>query len=137
MEQFVLVPLSVYNRSNNSKIVTKQELPNYKPEETPTYHKDTLKIEINQQLSTSGASPLVNKILESLRINLCNSNTLILDEIETGVLWKETAQHLKRKNVPVPDIYFTLLDAASITPDIVVNSHAKGKERGASILFKI
>ena len=61
IEQFVLVPLSVYNSSNNSTIVTKQELPKYKPEQTPTYHKDTLKKEINPQLSTS-ASPLVNKI---------------------------------------------------------------------------
>ena len=67
MEQFGLVPLSVYNSSNNPTIVTKQELPNYKPEQTHTYHKDTLKKEINQQLSTS-ASPLVNKILESSRI---------------------------------------------------------------------
>ena len=69
MEQFVLVPLSVYNSSNNPTIVTKQELPKYKPEQTPMYHKDTLKKEINRQLSTS-ASPLVNKILESPRIKL-------------------------------------------------------------------
>ena len=136
MEQFVLVPLSVYNNSNSPSIVTKQELPKYKPEQTPTYHKVTLKKEINQQLSTS-ASPLVNKILESPCIKLSNSNTLILDGIETGVLLKDFAQRLKRKNVPIPDIYFTLLDAASITPNLVVNSHAKGKERGAWIPFKI
>ena len=135
MEQFVLVPPFVYNSSNNSTIVTKQEVPNYKPEQTPTYHRDTLKKEINQQLSTS-ASPLLNKILESPRIKLSNSNTLILDGIETFVLLKDFAQRLKRKNVPLPDIHFTSLDAASITPDIVVNSHAKGKERGACIPFK-
>ena len=103
MEQFVLVPLSVYNSSNSPTIVTKQELPKYKPEQTPTYHKDTLKKEINQQLSTS-APPLVNKILESPRIKLSNSHTLILDGIETGVLLKDFAQRLKRKNVPIPDI---------------------------------
>ena len=136
MEQFVLVPLSVYNSSNNPTVVTKQELPKYKPEQTPTHHKDTLKKEINQQLSTS-ASPLVKKFLESPRIKLSNSNTLILDGIETGVLLKDFAQRLKRKNVPIPDISFTLLDAASITPNVVVNSHAKGKERGAWIPFKI
>ena len=62
MEHFVLVPLSVYNGSNNSTILTKQELPKYKPEQTPTDHKDKLKKEINQQLSTS-ASPPVNNIL--------------------------------------------------------------------------
>ena len=135
MEQFVLVPLSVYNSSNSPTIVTKQELPKYKPEQTPTYHKDTLK-KINQQLSAS-ASPLVNKSLESPRIKLSNSNTLILGGIETGVLLKVFAQRLKRKNVPIPDFYFTLLDAASITPNFVVNSHAKSKERGALIPFKI
>ena len=136
MEQFVLVPLSVYNSSNNPTIVTKQELPKYKPQQTPTYHKDTLRKEINQQLCTS-ASPLVNKILQSPRIKLSNSNTLILDGIEIEVLLKDFAQRLKRKNVPVPDIYFTLLDAASITPGIVVNSHAKGEERRAWIPFKL
>ena len=137
MEQFVLVPLSVWNSSNSPNIVTKQELPKYKPEQTPTYHKDTLKKEINQQLSTS-ASPLVNEILESPRIELSNSNTLILDGTETGVLLKDFAQRrLKRKNVPIPDIYFTLLDATSITPNLVVNSHAKGKERRDWIPFKI
>ena len=136
MEQFVLVPISVYSSSNNPTIVTKQELPKHKPDQTPTYDKDTLKKEINQQISTS-ASPLLNKVLGSPRIKLSNSNTLILDGKETGVLLKDFAQRLMRKNVPVPDIYFTLLDAASITPDIVVNSHVKGEERGAWIPFKI
>ena len=136
MEEFVLVPLSVYNSSNNPTIVTKQELPKYKPEQNPTYQKDTIKKEINQHLTTS-ATPLINKVLESPRIKLSNSNTLILDGIETGVLLKDFAQHLKRKNVPIPDIYFTLLDAASITPDLGINRHANGKERGAWIPFKI
>ena len=136
MEKFVLVPLSVHNSSNSPTIVTKLETTKYKPEQTPTYHKDTLKKEINHQLSTS-ASPLVNKFLESPRIKLSNSNTLILDGIETGVLLKDFAQRLRRKNVPIPDINFTLLDAASINPNLVVNSHAKGKERGALIPFKI
>ena len=136
MEQFVLLPLSVYNSSNSPTIITKPELPKYKPEQTPTYHKDTLKEEINEQLSAS-ASPLVNKISESPRFKLSNSNTLILDGIETGVLFKDLAKRLRRKNLPMPDIYFTLLDAASITPNLVVNSHAKGKEKGAWIPFKI
>ena len=136
MEQFVLVLLSVYKSTNNSTIVTKQELPKYKPEQTRQYHKDTLKKEINQQPSTS-ASPLVNKVLESPRIKLSNSNTLILGGVETAVLLKDFAQRLKRKKVPVTDFYSTLLDAASITPDIVVNSYANCKERGAWIPFKI
>ena len=99
MEQFVVVPLSVYNSSNNSTIVTKQELPQIKPEQTPKYQKDTFKKEIKQQLSTS-ASPLVNKILESPRIKLSNSNTLILDVTETGVLLRDFAHRFDVQNVP-------------------------------------
>ena len=125
MEQLVLVPLSVYNNSNSPTIVTKQELPKYKPEQTPTYHKDTLKKNNNQQLSTS-ASPLVNKNLESPRIKLSNSNNLILDGIETGVLLKCFAQRLKRKNVPISDNYFTLLDAANITPNLYCQQSCQG-----------
>ena len=52
-------------------------------------------------------------------------------------LLKDYAQRLKRENVPIPDFYFTLLDAVSITPNLVVNSHAKGNEIGAWIPFKI
>ena len=136
MDQFVLVPVSVYDSSNNSTIVAEQELPKYKPEQTPTYHIDTLKKENNQQLRKS-AFPLLDKILESARIKLSNFNTLILDGTETGVLLNNFAQRLKRRNVPIPGIYFTLIEAASITPDIVFNSHAKGKEGGACIPFKI
>ena len=99
-------------------------------------HKSTLKKEIDQHLTT-GASPQVNKILESPRIKPSNSNTLILDGIEISVLLIDFAHGLKRKNVAVPVIYFTLLEAARITPDIVVNSHAKAKERGSWIRFKI
>ena len=136
MDQFVLVPLSVYNIGNNPTIITKQELLKYKPEQKTMYQRDTIKKEINQHLTTS-ATLLLNKVLESIRIKLSNSNTLILHGIETGVLLKDFAQRLKRKNVPISDIYFTLLDAASIAPDFVVNSNAKGKERRAWIPFKI
>ena len=135
MEQFVLVPLCVSNSSNNPTIVTKQELSKYNPEQTPTYHKNTLQKEINQQLSTS-AYALINKILESPRFKLSNSNTLILCGTETGRPFKDFSQRLKRTNVPIHDFYFTLLDRASITLDFVINRHSKGKEKGAWIVFK-
>ena len=44
-------------------------------------------------------------------------------EIKTGVLLKDFAQHLQRQGVA--DIYFTQLDAVSITPDLVIKSHVK------------
>ena len=113
MEQFVLVPASVYNKRAQS--VTKQELPKYKAEQTPTYQIDSLKRDINKKLF-SKADTLIDKILTYFRIKLSNSQTIILDGVDTGVLISDFTLHLRRKNADVPDIYFTLLDAAGISP---------------------
>ena len=43
MEQFVLVPASVYNESVTTQSVTKQKFPKCKAEQPPTYHIDSLK----------------------------------------------------------------------------------------------
>ena len=48
MEQFVLVPASVYNKSLITQSVTKQELPKFKPSQNPTNQVDSLKKEINK-----------------------------------------------------------------------------------------
>ena len=36
MDQFVLIPASVYNKSLITQSVTKQELPKYQPSQNPT-----------------------------------------------------------------------------------------------------
>ena len=71
MEQFVLVPDSVYNESLTTQSVTKQELPKYQPSQKPTYHIDSLKKEINK--NESKADSLVDEILSCPRIKLSNS----------------------------------------------------------------
>ena len=133
MEQFVLVPASVYNKSVS---VTKQELPTYKAEQPPTYQIDSLKKEVNKKLFCK-ADSLVDKILSFPRIKLSNSQTIILDGVDTGVLISDFTLHLRRKNADVPDIYFTLLDAAGILPSLVFNQNAKAKDRGSWIPLKV
>ena len=133
MEQFVLVPASVYNKSVS---VTKQELPKYNVEQPPTYQIDSLKKEVNKKLFCK-ADSLVDKILSCPRIKLSNSQTKILDGVDTGVLIPDFTLHLRRKNADVPDIYFTLLDAAGISPSLVFNQNAKAKDRGSWIPFKV
>ena len=132
MEQFVLVPASVYNKSAHS--VTKQELPKYKAEQPPTYQIDSLNL--NKKL-IGKADTLINKILSCPRIKLSNSQTIILDGVDTGVLISDFTLHLRRKNADVPDIYFTLLDAAGISPSLVFNQNAKAKDRGSWVPFKV
>ena len=134
MEQFVLVPAFVYNKSAQS--VTKQELPKYTAEQPPTYQIDSLKKEVNKKLFCK-ADSLVDKILSCPRIKLSNSQTRILDGVDTGVLISDFTLHLRRKSADVPDIYFTLLDAAGISPSVVFNQNAKAKDRGSWIPFKV
>ena len=132
MEQFVLVPASVYNKSATTQSVTKQELPKYKAEQPPTYQIDSLNL--NKKLCTD---PLIDKISSCSRIKLSNSKTIILDGVDTGVFISDFAQQLRLKNADVPDIYFTLLDAAGISPSVVFNQNAKAKDRGSWVPFKV
>ena len=106
MDQFVLVPASVYNKSLITQSVTKQELPKYQPSQKSTYQIDSLKKEINRKL-ISKADSLVDKILSCPRIKLSDSKTLIVEDVETGIFLSDFAQKLRRKNSDVPDIYFT------------------------------
>ena len=76
-------------------------------------------------------------ILSCSRIKLSNSQTIILDGVDTGVLISDFTLHLRRKNADVPYIYFTLLDAAGISPSLVFNQNAKAKERGSWVPFKV
>ena len=136
MEQFVLVPASVYNKSVTTQSVTNQELPKYKAEQPSTYQIDSLKRDINKKLFGK-ADPRIDKILSCSRIKLSNSQRIILDGVDTGVLIPDFTLHLRRKNVDVPDIYFTLLDAAGISPSLVFNQNAKAKDRGSWVPFKV
>ena len=103
MQQFVLIPASVYNKSFITQSATKQELPKYQPSQNPTYQIDSLKKEINKKVF-SKADSLVDKILSCPRIKLWNSQTLISDGVETGIFLSDFAQQLRRKNADVPDI---------------------------------
>ena len=136
MDQFVLVPASVYNKSLVTQSVTKQELPKYQPSQNCTYQIDSLKKEINKKLF-SKADSLADKILSCPRIKLSNSQTLILDGVETGIFLSDYVQQLRRKNADVPDVYFTLLDAGGISPTLILNQNAKAKERGSWVPLKI
>ena len=132
MEQFVLVPASVYNKSIQT--VTKHEIPKYKAEQPPTYQIDSLNL--NKKLFGK-ADTLIDKILSCPRIKLSNSQTIVLDGVDTGVLISDFTLHLRRKSADVPDIYFTLLDAAEISPSLVFNQNAKAKDRGSWVPFKV
>ena len=136
MEQFVLVPASVYNKSMITQSVTKQELPKFRPSQNPTCRFDSLKKEMSKKVFSKGDT-LVDKNLSCARIKFPNSPTLISDDVKTGISLLGFAQQVRRKNADVPDIYFILLDLAGISPTLIPNQNAKAKERGSWVPFKI
>ena len=85
MQQFFLVPASVYNKSVATQSVTKQELPKYKAEQRATYQIDSPKRDINKKLFGK-ADTLIDKILSCSRIKFSQSQTIVLDGADTGVL---------------------------------------------------
>ena len=94
MELFILVPASVYNKGVTTQFVTKQELPKYKAKQPPTYQNDSLKRDINKELFGK-ADPQKDKILSCSRIKFSNSQTIILDGVDNGVLISDFTLHLR------------------------------------------
>ena len=135
MVQFVLVPAYMYNKSVTTQSVTKQELPMYKAEQPPKYQIYSLKRDINKKLFDK-ADNLIEKILSFSRIKLSNAQTIILDGGDAGELLSDFTQHLHRKNVHVPEFYFTLLDPAEISASLIFNQNAKARDRGSWFPFK-
>ena len=136
MEQFFLVPAPVYNKCATTQCFTKQELPNFKAAQPPTFQIDSLERVINKKLFGK-ADALKDKILYSSRIKISNSQAIILDGVATGVYFSDFTVHLRRKNVDVPDNYFTLVDATGISPSLVFNQNVKAKDRGSWVPLKV
>ena len=90
MEQFVLVPASVYNKNLITQSVTKQKLPKHQSSQNPTYQIDAIKKEMNKKLF-SKADSLVDNVLSCPRIKLSNSQTLFLDGVESRIFLHDCA----------------------------------------------
>ena len=70
-------------------------------------------------------------------MKLSISQTTISDVVDTELLISDFTLHLRRKNVEVPEIYFTSFDAAWISACLVFNQNAKAKDRGSWVPFKV
>ena len=85
MEHFVFVPAAEYNKSVTTQSVIKQELPKCKAEQPPTYQIDSLNRDNNKKLFGK-ADNVIDKILSCSRTKFSNSQTIIWDGVDTGVL---------------------------------------------------
>ena len=82
----------MYNKSVTAQSDTKQELPKYKAEQPATYQNGSLNL--NKKVFGK-ADTLIDKILPCSRINHSNSQTKILDGVDTGVFISDFTPHLR------------------------------------------
>ena len=136
MEQFVLIPYSVYQ--SQSTLPRKQKLEQkQEKEEIVPKNFDSVYSALNARLKTSNNKHISDLILNSPRIKLSQSDNIILDNRDTKESIVDFLCALKRKNNDFPDIYFTILEATQLPPNLVINKNAKAKDRGTWIPFKI
>ena len=136
MEQFVLVPSSVYQ--SQSTLPRKQKLEQkQEKEEIVPKNFEFVYSAVNARLKTSNDKHIIDLILNSPRIKLSQSDNFILDNRDTKESIVDFVCTLKRKNTNFPDIYFTILEATQVPPILVINKNAKAKDRGTWIPFKI
>ena len=117
MEQFVLVPVSIYKCFMKTTVVTKTKLSTYQLEKLSEYQKDSLKKNINHELFAKVDS-LVDKFIITSH-NFLETQNFTIGRKHTGFSLTDFAQQLNGKNAVVPDIYFTWLDDAHITPSLI------------------
>lgn len=145
MERFVLIPYSLYQQKVATSEIESSKVglldkPETRTESAELYDSSNdinrIHFALNSRL-TSLTKGHVSQLLLSPRIKLSRSDTIIVDGRDTFVPVHDFFLATRKKNIPLPDVYFTILDAAQYTPSAVINKDAKSKDRGTWIPFKI
>ena len=134
MEQLVLIPQQLYAQKfklNVYKLDKSEEKVNFVPQNLDSFHKD-----ITTNTKSFKNESVVDQILKCSRIKLSLSDSILLDGRDTDVAFTDFIYALKRKNIEVPDTYYTILDATGIDPNKIVNKDAKAKTEGVGSLSK-
>ena len=139
MDHFLLDPASVYKKSLNIQSVTNKDLPTYQPSQNPKYRSDSPRKEINKKLFAK-ADTLFDKshpvFVSSSQIRRLQYWMVCKREVYCQMLLNNFAVKTQTFEI-FTLLYFTLLDAAGISPTLVLNQNAKAKERRSWVPFKI
>ena len=135
MDQFVLIPQQLYDQKIRLSLPRLDKY-NEKQDSVPK-NLETVYRKVNAETKSSSNESLINEILNSPRIKLSLSDSILLDVRDTNVPFVHFVYALKRKNVECPDIYYTILDSIGLNPHKIIKKDAKSKERGSWIPFQI
>lgn len=136
MEQFVLIPLSDYERFNTVGLLDIKKYPTSPKQEpiVPNVQKESLLEKIREKrLPIKHA----NLVLENPRVTLSSADSIIVDGTDTGIKFVDFILNINRKKKDITDIYYHILDVVGIESNSVSNEIAKNHDRGSWIPFKI
>ena len=132
MEQFVLVPIFVYNSKNKKPtVVTKRNHPIIRSKKNP-------RTRLNLWTKIPIRTFLLKLILWLIKFyvhlaeNFRPRTFLSWMEGTLEFLWQTLLRHWNEKTLRFLIFFFNLLDAADITPSLVLNKNAKKRERELS-----
>ena len=135
MDQFVLIPQQLCDQKIR---LSPQRWDKYNEKQySVPKNLETVYRKVNAKTKSSSNEPLIIEILNSPRIKLSLSDSILLDGRDTNVAFVDFVYALKRKNVEYPDISYTILDAIGLNPHKIINKDAKSKERGSRNPFQI
>ena len=134
MDQFALIPQQLFDQKIR---LSPQRLDKYnEKQDSVPKNLETVYRKVNAKTKSSSKESLINEILNSPRIQLSLSDSILLDGRDTNVSFVDFVNALKRKNVECPDIYYTILDAIGLNPHKNINKDAKAKNEEAGSLSK-
>lgn len=84
---------------------------------------------------TGKAEQILNKIRSSPNTDISTTQTIILDNQDTGIPVETFIIDLQRKKSGIPDIYLTILDRLELQRSLVNNKDALSENRGGWLAF--
>ena len=107
MVQFVLIPQQLYDQKIR---LSPQRLDKYNEnQDSDPKNLETVYRKVNAKTKSSSNESLINEILNSPRIKLSLSDSILLDGTDTNVAFVDFVYALKRENVDCPDIFTQFL----------------------------
>lgn len=139
MEKFALVPFAQweeFNELSKQQPVERSTIPKSKnvpykpmliePDKTQKREQILREITIRPEL----AQEIVEQLIDSKRIRFSENNSIILDNVDTLLDITKFVEKLVTKYGLVNSLELSILDAAGISRDFVVNRNARKREAG-------
>jgi hypothetical protein len=146
-EEFVLIPLSLWNQKNSLDKTPQKNIPINRKRETSKDISVPVEEQLEQQYrrikdlfvgnssQIKKSKEILRKIHENPRLAISVDDKILVDNNPTGVPVERFINDLHRPKTPISDIYLSILGFLNLPKSLVDNEHALSENRGDWIPF--